>query len=436
MTLPSNASMHVFPDNTLTSYNTLLPEYVTNPTPMECALQEITCPTTWYNVLPETILVIEGETITRGNTRRIKRLQHVLGKRSHEFFPTTQRAQEIVMNRQSAERQMPDVDKCLSRGVIITRTQEVPTTPPTTTTTPPVPVAPSDVSNSNQDTSTEEKEARERSSVSAAVAAVNRHARGTEDSMSAAVASVSSTMSMPPVPTEVGAYISLNGLTEGVDQEVLRSVKEVLNIKGLDKLFTTFFFRNRRTYKAFSVEGVYLKDNADLVGYLNTVFSKMNPIIIRKLRAHFKNTNAVVFSYNRYTMKCTISLPPNIIMQLPVNLGLQLGFGGGTFITEKTEGRHVVDLKFRAQTVYVYSDIVKHSIVGDKRAPLLRIVNVNPLLGDTQTVAFQPLIYQPVSKTSFKEIGIYLRDGTGRPIPFERGAVNVVLAFRPVSSRQ
>ena len=96
----------------------------------------------------------------------------------------------------------------------------------------------------------------------------------------------------------------------------------------------------------------------------------------------------------------------------------------------------MVDLKFRAHTVYVYSDIVKHSIVGDKRARLLRVINVNPLLGDMQTVSFQPLIYQPVTKTNFRQIGIYLRDGTGRPILFERGAVNVELAFRPISSIQ
>ena len=135
-------------------------------------------------------------------------------------------------------------------------------------------------------------------------------------------------------------------------------------------------------------------------------------------------------------MKCTVSLPPDVTVRLPENLGLQLGFGGGIFLIAKTEGDYVVDLKFKAQTVYVYSDIVKHSIVGDKRAPLLRVVAINSSQGDTQTVCFQPMIYQPVTKSSFKEISMYLRDGTGSPIPFERGAVTAVLAFRPVSSIQ
>ena len=260
----------------------------------------------------------------------------------------------------------------------------------------------------------EETEERERRSISSAVAAVRASAVFQQYD-------------------EASTYLNTS-TTEGIEEADLRQLKNALNIKGLDKLVSAFHFRSWRNYRAFSLEGVFLKNNTDLISYLNKCFNKVNPSVLRKLREHYKNKKANIFSYNRYTMKCTISLPPGFLMQLPVNLGLQLGFGGGTFLAEKTEGNAVVDLKFRAQTVYVYSDIVKHTIVGDKKAPLLRLVNVNPLLGETQTVAFQPLIYQPVSKTSFKEIGIYLRDGTGSPIPFERGAVNVVLAFRPVSN--
>ena len=89
MTLPSNSSMKVFPDNTLTTYNTLLPEYVSSSTPMECALQEITCPTSWYNVECETLLFIEGETDSTipKSVMSAKRLQEALHKRSSDFFP-------------------------------------------------------------------------------------------------------------------------------------------------------------------------------------------------------------------------------------------------------------------------------------------------------------------------------------------------------------
>ena len=100
MTLPSNSSMHVFPNNTLTTYDTLLAEYVTSPTQLECALQEITCPTSWYNVKSEPLVVIQGVQDKQQTVHRmsIKRLLHVLKRRSHKFFPT-QESQEPIFSR-------------------------------------------------------------------------------------------------------------------------------------------------------------------------------------------------------------------------------------------------------------------------------------------------------------------------------------------------
>ena len=443
MTLPSNSSMKVFPDNTLTTYNTLLPEYVSSSTPMECALQEITCPTSWYNVECETLLFIEGETDSTipKSVMSAKRLQEALHKRSSDFFPYT--ANDPVLNRKSSSIHDSVAKKCLQRGVEIKRSKQVPVRQPTarlSVESDPSsgevarPAPPPSVE-SDSETETEPDPLAE-VPPSGADSITYRIVRGLnpENRASAAVSAVRDSLNLNY--TEKAAFI--NGLTtresEVLTEEELRVVKIELKLKYLDKLVNTFQFPAVRTYTAFSLQGVYLQDNSDFINYLNKCINRKHPSIIKKLRTHHKNNKSNVFTYNRYTMKCIVALPPDVVIQLPVNLGVQLGFGGGVFLMNKTEGQAVVDLKFRAQTVYVYSDIVKHNIVGDKRAPLLRVVNINPLLGDTQTVTFQPLMYQPVSKSSFRQIAIYLRDSTGRPIPFERGAVTVVLAFKPISN--
>ena len=69
ITLPSNSSMTTFPDKTLTTYTTLLPEYISLTSPYECAMLEVTCPPTYYNLLPETIIVIEGVQNTGANAK-------------------------------------------------------------------------------------------------------------------------------------------------------------------------------------------------------------------------------------------------------------------------------------------------------------------------------------------------------------------------------
>ena len=50
LTLPSNASMKVHPDNTLAHYITDLPQRISVSGEWECGLAEIQYPHTWYNV--------------------------------------------------------------------------------------------------------------------------------------------------------------------------------------------------------------------------------------------------------------------------------------------------------------------------------------------------------------------------------------------------
>ena len=429
MTLPSNSSMSVFPDNTLTTYNTLLAEYVSSAIPLECALQEITCPTTWYNVEKEALLVIEGEKHS-SQTMPIKRLQHMMQRRYDEFFPRGHKNNEPTLTREHNPQHHPAVIKCLQNGLKVTRVQHAEPTPAYT-------ILPSAAPSTGVATYTAETP----SGGTAANEAAEEEEKE-EGSVSFAVAAVRAINSLPPSTnttsidyTERGEYdTTTRHAPIEMSEDELRHVKIALNLKTLDKLVSMLSFRQTREYRAYTVGGAYLSNNSDLISYLNKNLNSNYPELVKRLRAHHRNNKVSIFSYNRYSLKCIIALPPNVMLQLPENLGWQLGFSGGRFLVNKTQSEYVVDLNFRAQTIYVYSDIVKHSVVGDKRAPLLRVVNVNPLLGDTQTVSFQPLIYQPVSKTSFRQIAVYLRDNTGRPIPFERGAVNVVLAFRPISN--
>jgi len=50
LTLPSNSSMKVFPDNTLASYKVKLPEHITLTGSWQAGLASITYPHTWYDI--------------------------------------------------------------------------------------------------------------------------------------------------------------------------------------------------------------------------------------------------------------------------------------------------------------------------------------------------------------------------------------------------
>ena len=119
-----------------------------------------------------------------------------------------------------------------------------------------------------------------------------------------------------------------------------------------------------------------------------------------------------------------------------------LGFGTGNGVVIRTsldrktltQGDAIVDFRRGFESLYVYSSIVEPRIVGDKIAPLLRIVPISGRHGEMVTARFDHVQYIPVLSREFGSIETEIRDDTGRPVPFERGKVTVTLHFRRCSS--
>ena len=122
-----------------------------------------------------------------------------------------------------------------------------------------------------------------------------------------------------------------------------------------------------------------------------------------------------------------------------------LGFGAGTGDSSSTSpasstrsmvvrGYSIVDFRRGFESLYVYSSIVEPRIVGDKFAPLLRIVPVTGSHGEMVTARFDHVQYIPVLSREFGSVETEIRDDTGQPVPFERGKVTVTLHFRRCSS--
>ena len=122
-----------------------------------------------------------------------------------------------------------------------------------------------------------------------------------------------------------------------------------------------------------------------------------------------------------------------------------LGFGAGTGDSISTSlapstrsmvvrGYSIVDLRRGFESLCVYSSIVEPRIVGDKIAPLLRIVPITGSHREMVTTRFDHVQYIPLLSREFGSVETEIRDDTGRPVPFERGKVMVTLHFRRCSS--
>ena len=145
-------------------------------------------------------------------------------------------------------------------------------------------------------------------------------------------------------------------------------------------------------------------------------------------------------AYEPVTQKVTVHMKGDTTFALYGDLPGILGFGTGDAViiymrtsparATVVQGHSIVDLRRGFESLYVYSGIVEPRIVGDKIAPLLRIVPITGRHGEMVTASFDHAQYIPVLSREFGTIETEIREDTGRPVPFERGKVTVTMHFR------
>ena len=89
------------------------------------------------------------------------------------------------------------------------------------------------------------------------------------------------------------------------------------------------------------------------------------------------------------------------------------------------------DLTGGHHSLYVYSDIVDFSNVGDTKCQLLRVAEIpsTSKYGDHVHVAFKNPYYLPLANRNISSIEIDIKDDSGQTIDFKFGRVEVVLHF-------
>ena len=86
-------------------------------------------------------------------------------------------------------------------------------------------------------------------------------------------------------------------------------------------------------------------------------------------------------------------------------------------------------------TIYVYSDVVASSIVGNAHVNVLRAIHSHGREGDVHHFEPKRIHYLPIRKKVIDTITIQLADDEGKPINFTSGVVVVELHFSRRSAR-
>ena len=102
----------------------------------------------------------------------------------------------------------------------------------------------------------------------------------------------------------------------------------------------------------------------------------------------------------------------------------------GPYIKGTYMATHTFDLKNSILFLYVYSDIVSYSVVGDTKVPLLRVCDTEGEYGHMVKALFTHPYYVPIARNDFDTVEININTELGVPVPFEFGKSVVILHFR------
>lgn len=129
-------------------------------------------------------------------------------------------------------------------------------------------------------------------------------------------------------------------------------------------------------------------------------------------------------------MKTKLTVPRDVSIKFGDKLKDLLGFTHDTFGEGEYVSEYILDLTAGITEIYVYTDIVDSSLVGDAFAPILKII---PIANEkaVQIVKHFPVpLYFRVKRQHIDTIQIELKTSQGTAIKFISGKTSLVLNFR------
>jgi hypothetical protein len=141
----------------------------------------------------------------------------------------------------------------------------------------------------------------------------------------------------------------------------------------------------------------------------------------------------VKFGYNSITNKFSVETKGSqnaLFMSSELQKILEIVIGTTPIGNQVVIATDVFELNRSLNFIYVYCDVASYSIVGDTKAPLLRVCIINGKHGEIIRTIFTHPHYVPVARKEFDSIQILLSTELGQPFPFLFGKSVAALHFR------
>ena len=251
--------------------------------------------------------------------------------------------------------------------------------------------------------------------------------------------------------TTLGRHLSLEGewvvgLSEVTYTKSWYNVLHPHRITLFDELGNIYGDQNMT--EEFTISEGYYDTSIKLINSINKILTKLSSIKPPSLQYNELN--------NKITLQAGkteggIKVYPDLGDEIENILGLKnrnlkndvysLGyssihefvFGGtNTYREEKFEAFHPVEITGGYHSLFLYTDIVYPSLIGDTCSQILRVIEIprKCKFGDTVHINYDQPHYRELLLNELSNIEIKMTDDTGQLVPFKFGRLSLTLHFK------
>jgi len=187
-------------------------------------------------------------------------------------------------------------------------------------------------------------------------------------------------------------------------------------------------FVNGRSHCRVILPTAYHKQERRLIEALHNAQWAVDAekLVGRKLFARFSFS-----SRSRMSIALDDEAYPLIQVSFSEKLAKMLGFVALAKYGSNATATKPPDMAFGdIYSMYVYCDLLEHVVVGDTKAPLLRVVDLTRRMNRNIHHVMNPILYVPLQIKNFDTVEIKIVTNTGHVVPFVDGNSFVVLEFR------
>ena len=213
-------------------------------------------------------------------------------------------------------------------------------------------------------------------------------------------------------------------------------IKQIVVLENNEKTQESYFIKRK-------IESALYYSKSELI---SKIYSQINRDIGERnipatVMIDFDSSGRVTIVISRYGPTVSVITEQGAMVSMFFELSEQfskrLGFDKKVSISlddpNTVRADHKFDLHMGKKLMYIYSDIVSYSLVGDVSVPLLRACSLpEPSTNNTIHLSFPDIHYKPVQKSQLDTIEISLNTEEGMSMPFQSGKVLVTLHFRRV----